>query len=263
MRRLAVLVVSLLAVTACSAEDQGTDVDPAQLDAVEAPELGACRVLTPADVAQPTNATKLAECSEPHTAQTYAVGTLPASLTDASYDDEGLGEFAYRTCSDKFEAFVGGDESMVMRSVVSWAWFRPSEKAWEDGARWYRCDIVGGGDESESYVDLPETAEGLLTGRVQEEWMVCADGPTVSGAVRVPCSEAHTWRAVSTIKLGEPEDPYPGDRVVESRTRSFCDGSVGAVLDYPVSYDFAYTWFHAAEWEVGNRRSVCWAKTER
>ncbi len=27
--------------------------------------------------------------------------------------------------------------------------------------------------------------------------------------------------------------------------------------------DFAvgYTWFHEAEWNAGNRRSVCWART--
>ena len=55
----------------------------------------------------------------------------------------------------------------------------------------------------------------------------------------------------------------PGDRLVEVRTRDFCDKSVGAVLGYPVRYDFAYTWFHEAEWEVGNRRSICWAKTDR
>ena len=68
---------------------------------------------------------------------------------------------------------------------------------------------------------------------------------------------------MTTIKLGEPEDDYPGDRLVEVQTRDFCDKSVGAVLGYPVTYDFAYTWFHEAEWEVGNRRSICWAKTDR
>ena len=45
-------------------------------------------------------------------------------------------------------------------------------------------------------------------------------------------------------------------------TRDFCSDSVGAWLNYPVDYDFGYTWFHEAEWEAGNRRSVCWAKTE-
>ena len=33
--------------------------------------------------------------------------------------------------------------------------------------------------------------------------MVCAQGATVSGSVKVPCSEKHDWRAVTTIVLGE------------------------------------------------------------
>lgn len=263
LRLLAVLSAGLLLLAGCSGDSQGSDPDPDQVDAVEAPELGACRVLTPEDVAQPSNATRTVPCSESHTAQTYAVGQLPEKFADAAHDDPELGAYAYRTCSTRFQKFVGGDESLVMRSIVSWAWFRPSEEAWEQGARWYRCDIVGGGDHSESYVELPEQARGLLQGRVDDRWLVCADGATVSGSARVPCSEPHTWRAVTTIKLGEPEDPYPGDRLVEVKTRDFCDQSVGATLGYPVRYDFAYTWFHEAEWEAGNRRSICWAKTDQ
>ncbi len=55
---------------------------------------------------------------------------------------------------------------------------------------------------------------------------------------------------------------YPGDRVAETRTRDFCSKSVGAWLNYPVDYDYGYTWFHEAEWKAGNRRSICWAKTK-
>lgn len=262
MRTLAVLLSTLLLATGCT-EDQGTNVDPALVDAVATPENGACRVLTPADVAIASNATRTVECSEPHTAQTYEVGQLPDELSDVSYDDPALAAFAYRTCGRRFQEYLGGDESLAMRSVVSWAWFRPSEKAWKDDARWYRCDVIGGGDHSDEFRNLPTDAEDLLAGRVSDNWLVCANGPTVAGAERVACSEPHTWRAVTTIKLGEPEDSYPGDRVVEERTHDFCDKSVAAVLDYPVSYDFAYTWFEEAEWEVGNRRSICWARTER
>ncbi len=262
-RRLPATLLATLLLTACSAGVRAPDVDPEQVDAVEAPEVGACRMLTPEDVARPSNATRTVDCSEPHTAQTYAVGQLPAEFGDAAYDDEEVGAFAYRECSGRFQKFLGGDESLAMRTVLSWAWFRPSERAWQEGARWYRCDVVGGGDHSAEYVELPEDASGLLQGRVDDRWMVCADGPTVAGSARVPCSEPHTWRAVTTIKLGESEDDYPGDRLVEVRSRDFCDKSVGAVLGYPVRYDFAYTWFHEAEWEVGNRRSVCWAKTEQ
>lgn len=226
------------------------------------PTVGQCRVLAPEDVAEPSNDTDPVDCTGAHTAETYDVGELPKSFDDADYDDPALDAWAYKTCSKGLQTFLGADESLVMRTVVSWAWFRPTEDAWDDGARWYRCDVVGGGEQSKEYVDLPDSAEGLLAGRLKDQWMVCADGPSVSGSVKVPCTEPHEWRAVTTISLGGAGDRYPGDAAVESKTRDFCSGSVGAWLNYPVDYDFGYTWFQEAEWNAGNRRSVCWAKTD-
>ena len=240
----------------------GCGDDPAPTDD-DAPALGACRVLEPDDVEQPSNATASVDCTDEHTAETYAVGQLPDSFDDAEYDDAELGAWAYSKCSKAFADFLGADESLVMRTVVSWAWFRPSKAAWDDGARWYRCDVVGGGEQSKEYVALPTTAKGLLLGKPKDAWLVCADGPTVAGSVKVPCSQPHQWRAVTTISLGDQGDDYPGDRVVEVTTRDFCSKSVGAWLNYPVDYDYGYTWFHEAEWEAGNRRSVCWARTDR
>jgi hypothetical protein len=227
-----------------------------------APDLGVCRLLTPDDVAQPSNDTAPVACDQPHTAETYAVGSFPEQFAQTSYADGSLAAFAYQTCSSKFIQFTGADDSLAMRTILSWAWFRPTQAAWNAGARWYRCDVVGGGDQTRTYVDLPVETKGLLLGRPKDEWMVCAQGATVSGAVKLPCTAKHDWRAVTTIVLGTQGDQYPGDRVVQQRTRDFCSKSVGAWLDYPVDYDFGYSWFHEAEWNAGNRRSVCWARTD-
>jgi hypothetical protein len=262
--RAVVLLASLLIATtglAGCGEEQGNNTDPDQVDSVEVPKLGACRVLGPEDVAAKSNATKIVDCEERHNAETFAVGDLPDELRDEDYDSEDLGAFAYRTCSEKFQAFLGADESLVMRTVLSWAWFRPSEKAWDKDARWYRCDVVGGGEQSKRFVDLPTTAAGLLEGKPKDRWLVCVNGASVQSSPKIPCTETHNWRAVTTIKLGEPDDPYPGDRLVEVRTRDYCSDSVGAWLGYPPEYDFGYTFFHEGEWKAGNRRSVCWAKT--
>ena len=252
------LMVLAVSLSGCFGSAGGTS----SASDLAAPDLGACRVLSPDDVSQPTNATDPVPCDQPHTAQTYAVGSLPAEFAHASYDDSSLAAYAYRTCAARFIRYTGADESLAMRSILSWAWFRPSRAAWDDGARWYRCDVIGGGDQTRTYVDLPARAKGLLRGRPQDVWMVCAQGATVSGSVKVPCSQKHDWRAVTTIVLGSSGDPYPGDRVVQARTRDFCSKSVGAWLDYPVDYDFGYSWFHEAEWKAGNRRSVCWARTD-
>jgi hypothetical protein len=262
-RRARVALFVAAAALVASAVLAGCGSDDAEPADEQPPELGACRMLTPEDVEHPSNTTDPVDCASPHTAETYAVGELPASFDDADYDDGDLGAWAYATCSDAFRKFLGADDSLVMRTIVSWAWFRPTEGAWDAGARWYRCDVVGGGEQSKEYVELPTTAKGLLLGRPQDRWLVCADGPTVAGSVKVPCNEPHQWRAVTTISLGDSDDEYPGDRVVEVKTRDFCSDSVGAWLSYPVDYDFGYTWFHEAEWDAGNRRSVCWAKTDR
>src|SRR5206468_2323518 len=111
--------------------------------AASAPDVGACRLLAPADVARPTNATQTVPCTQRHTAQTYAVKTLPSEFDSASYDDPDVATYAYRTCTQGFRDFTGADESLSMRTILSWAWFRPSTSAWADGARWYRCDVIG------------------------------------------------------------------------------------------------------------------------
>lgn len=256
------LLLATLALTACNSSDAG-DLDPDQVDSMEMPEVGACRMLTPAHVAEPSNAVKVVDCSEQHTAETFLVGTFPAKFAETAYDDPSLGAFAYKSCTPAFKEHLGADESLVMRSVLSWAWFRPSEKAWEEGARWFRCDVIGGGDQTPTYVNLPESTKELFFGKPKDKWMVCADGPSVAGTVKIPCSQPHTWRAVTTIKVGQDKEPYPGDRLVEVKTRDFCSKSVGAWLNYPDEFDYAYTWFHQAEWDAGNRRSICWARTRK
>ena len=259
MRRLTRLTLAGLALAllaGCSAH-----VAEERAEAAVPPMLGDCRVLSVDDIAAPADDSPVVDCAEAHTAETFAIGTFPREVAASGLGSPALGAHVYRQCEPRMEKFLGGDESLVMRSIVTWAWFRPAEEAWDAGARWWRCDAVGGGEQSEQLLELPRTAKGILLGRPDDRWMVCVDGPTVSGSAKVPCSAPHTWRAVTTIVLGKEGDAYPGDRIVEVRTRDFCSGSVGAWLNYPVDYDFGYTWFHEAEWKAGNRRSICWART--
>lgn len=255
--------LTLLALLAGCADDQvPAGADPALVDSTQVPDQGSCRNLRRADLGEPSNASTLVECVDPHNAETFAAGTLPDDLHGLERLDPALDQWAYRTCSAELRNHLGADESVVMRSILTWVWFRPSEQAWEDGARWYRCDVVGGGPQSASLLDLPASTAGMLQGQPDDRWMVCAKGDTFDAARRLPCSQQHDWRAVTTIKLGVPEATYPGDRQVQVTTRDFCSDSVDAWLRYPADFDFGYTWFGEAEWEAGNRRSVCWARTD-
>lgn len=240
---------------------QGSHPDADQVDATTTPAIGACRDLVPADLRLPTNASTVVDCGAEHTAETIAAGTLPSSLADGGPDDPDVADWAARTCAAAFADHLGADESTAMRTVLDWVWFGPSDRAWHDGARWYRCDLTAGTASSRSLEPLPEQTTDLLRGVPEDRWMACARGRDVDTGERVACDQEHTWRAATTIKLGEPADPYPGDDVVQHRTAAFCQDSVAAWLGYPDRYGFGYTWFHRAEWDQGNRRSVCWART--
>ncbi|MEI2713541.1 MAG: septum formation family protein [Nocardioides sp.] len=248
------LVLAAIVLSGC-----GDDAPPS----ITAPPDGACRQLTADDTSLPANDSEVVDCETAHTAETYLVGTFPERLADASYASDDLTTYAVSKCQPKFLKHMGADESLGMRTMLSWVWFRPTREQWTAGARWFRCDVIGGGAESEQYASLPTRTEDLLLGKPSDEWMVCASGSSVESGRKLPCSQAHQWRAVTTIQLGKEEDAYPGDEVVEKRTSKFCSDSVSAWLDYPVDFDYSYTWFGEKEWAAGNRRSVCWAATER
>ncbi|MFL6155824.1 MAG: septum formation family protein [Marmoricola sp.] len=257
LRRFSVLLlVGGLALCAC---DSGLRKDD-ESDRVTAPPLGACRALSAADLTSASNHSAVVPCTRAHTAQTFAVGRLPAS-TGSTYADKRHGGYVYSTCQLAFAQFLGADESTALRSRLSWAWFRPSARGWSRGARWYRCDLVGGESGARRLQNLPRDAKGLFSTSTPDAWMTCSRGATVAGGTKVACSQPHSWRAVTTVKVGQPADPYPGDRLVQVRSRDYCHDSVGGWMHYPPDYDFGFTWFKADRWAAGNRRSICWART--
>jgi len=257
------LVIALVAVGALSGCTGSPEDEPdGEPVSVEPPAIGDCRLLEPDDIAGSSNDTDPVSCKDAHTAETFYVGEFTGKDADLEAEDPALGATVFDRCDKEFRRFTGADESLAMRTVLSWAWFGPSEGAWEEGARWYCCDVVGGTENAEALVGLPRTAKGVLLGIPDDRWLSCVDAATVAGAARIPCSEPHDWRAVSTIMVGTEKEKYPGDRVVEVRSRDSCSDWVGAWMNYPVTdYQFAYTWFPRGEWDAGNRRSICWAKT--
>jgi hypothetical protein len=258
----AACVVLLLGLAGCTG-NASSDERAAAAVPTKAPALGACRLLTPGDIDHDSNDSPPVPCSRKHTAQTFAVGSFPDAVAAKGAGSAGLGAYVFRRCKPAFRRFVGADDSLVLRSTLTWAWFRSPKAAWDAGAHHWRCDVIGSGDKPTSLASLPSTAKGLLLGRPDDDWMVCVEGKAVNGSPKIPCSQRHNWRAVTTIVLGKSTDPYPGDRLSQVRTRDFCSDSVGAWMNYPVDYDYGYTWFHAAEWKAGNRRSICWAKTDQ
>ena len=258
VRRTVVLLALGMVAAACS----GPARHDTEADRLTPPKVGTCRDLVAGDLEAASNAAAVVPCTQRHTAETFAVGSLPAS-TGSAYGDKRHGAFVYAACTQAFRDFLGADESLALRIQLSWAWFRPSERGWGRGARWYRCDAVGGPEGARQLRALPAELKGLFATGQSDTWLTCAHGPTLASSTKVPCSQAHDWRAISTIKVGQPEDPYPGDRIVQVRSRDRCADWIGAWSHYPADYEFGFTWFHEAEWSTGNRRSICWTRTDK
>jgi predicted small lipoprotein YifL len=233
----------------------------ATVTGLDPPAVGNCRVLSPDALEEPTDDSPTVPCRGPHTAETFAVGEFTGRLAQVAVDDERLSEEVLDRCERRFRRYVGADASLALRTVLTWAWFRPFPEAWEAGARWYRCDLVAA--DADGLLELRGRAHGVLLGRPADRWLLCAVGERVGDAPRVPCDQPHSWRAVTTVVLGDAAAPWPGARRAELRTRDFCSDSVGAWLGYPVDYAYGFTWLGRAEWQAGNRRSVCWARTDR
>lgn len=231
-------------------------------DTVDPPETKTCRVLDAEAIAAPSDDTEPVECTETHNAETFYVGEFGES-DDLAYDDASLSARVFQECNKRYIRHVGATKSLALRTVIDWAWWRPSEDAWDDGARWFRCDVVGGNDESAELVNLPKSSKGVLLGIPPDKWMLCADGDVVAEAPKVPCSQPHVWRAVGAVVMGKAKTKWPGQRVVEVNSRDYCSNWVGTWLNYPLDYEYGYTYFGKAQWEVGNRQSVCWAKPDK
>ena len=65
-----------------------------------APKLANCYALTPEDTAKPSTDAEPVDCSAPHTAQTFAVGTLPAT-TGKDYKSPAHGKWIFPTCQTR------------------------------------------------------------------------------------------------------------------------------------------------------------------
>ena len=143
---------------------------------------------------QPSNATKTVDCAEPHTAETFAVGraarrasTTPTTTTASS------ARSPTRPARRSSWRFLGADESLVhahrgelgLVPAVGEGLGRRRPVVPLRRRRRRRAERV-------VRRRSPRPPRACCWASSTTSWLVCADGPTVAGAPKVPCSEEHT-----------------------------------------------------------------------
>lgn len=228
------------------------------------PDLGACRRLTYSAISQYSNAAQTVACQTPHTAYTFAVRRLPpgVDVTGVSVGNKSIQRAASQGCRDAYPRFIGGDPAARALSRLSVTYFLPAQVQFNRGAHWVRCDVVALAT-ARSLADLPQELSGFLDKPSSlRRYGVCSQGPPgETSSVLVMCTETHTYRALTVLRLGTDAAPYPGAQVALTQGQQRCSTYIAGKLGRSGGYTYGWTYPTLSDWKLGQRFGYCWSKT--
>jgi hypothetical protein len=213
---MSVVLVALLAGCGTPAGADGNLVDEwAMLPAatVPVPVAGTCyrkgvEVRT-TDMRTPVAYGEKVACTDPHVSETFYVGTIGASLADASEPPRGeaLGE-AFATCSTQAKEFLGDDWHNGLVDLMVMA---PTTTQWRGGARYLRCDLA----EIKSDLDIVAERATSLKDALR------GDRPVARGCGKMVLV-GEDWEDLQAVPCSAPHDAeYAG--TFSSATREYPD----------------------------------------
>ena len=227
------------------------------------PVVDACRNLTYGDISHYSNADPVVDCTKPHTSYTFAVESLPAtvSVTGASIGNKSIQHAASAGCNEAFASFIGGTEVDRELSRLTVTYFLPDQAGFDLGASWVRCDVVAL-QTPRSLGLLPDKLKGFLDGaHALDDYGLCSqNAPGSDTATLVMCKERHMYRALTAIRLGADGAAYPGTEVTSTGGQQKCADFVTAQLGAAGGYTYAWTFPTATDWSNGQRYGYCWLK---
>ena len=275
MRQLALLVVAVLALTACTSDEDTPAADPsptvssstplaAPAPPPPAPALGACYRLSYDEAVAPTSEDSPASCAKGHTTQTFAVGQLD-QVTNGhllAVDSDAVRTQVANRCPAQLAAYVGATEEQLRLSLLRPVWFTPTIAQSDAGAAWYRCDVIAvSGDKQVAKIDH-DIAGALKKPAGRAEFALCGTAqPGTAAFARVLCREDHSWKAISVIDLSKTSknDGYPGVAKVKGAGQTVCADAARAIASDALDYEWGYEWPTKAQWQAGQTYGRCWS----
>lgn len=263
---LATLLGGLLA--GCSGGDSRSDpspsasatVTPTAAKAVAAPAEDDCYSLTFDQAVAPTTEAKPQGCRQIHTTETYSVGRLD-NVVDGhllAVDSARVQQQVATSCAKPLTGYLGSTIEKLRLSMIRPVWFTPTVAASDTGARWYRCDViaVAGPDK---LMGLKGRLKGVLGNHATaDDYAMCSTAkPGNADFERVPCSQRHSWKAISTVNL--PAGKYPGQKAAEAAGDAPCRDAARNVATDALNYQWGHEWPTQEQWDGGQTYDVCWA----
>lgn len=286
MRSLAVLAVSLLALTACTSDDQEPAAEPSPSATPSAtptpaappppaPALGACYRLSYGEAVAPTNEDDPVSCDKGHTTQTFAVGRL--DLVSGGHllavDSDAVRQQVAQRCPAQLAAYVGATDEQLRLSLLRPVWFTPTIEQSDAGAQWYRCDVIAvTGDDKIAKIDH-NVAKALAKPEGRSEFAMCGTAqPGTASFSRVLCRDDHSWKAIAVVDLaklsesatkggrsGAGAGKYPGEAAVKAAGDDVCAAAARAIASDALDYEWGYEWPTKDQWQAGQTYGRCWS----
>jgi hypothetical protein len=264
-RLLVALAAVLLLATGCTSESAEPHVDattsaqpPARAAAVPAPKNRTCHDLTYAQAVAPTTTDAPVPCRAGHTSQSFAVGRLTTEVGGhlVAVDSPRVQRQVRTACPRRLAPFLGASTERLRLSMLRAVWFTPTVEASDQGADWFRCDVIAvAGDQR--LAPLTGTLKGALHGDADDYAMCGTAEPGTKGFQRVLCRERHSWRALRTIDLGTGS--YPGASAARAAGQGPCQEAGRSVAKDALDYRWGYEWPTAQQWAAGQTYGICWA----
>jgi hypothetical protein len=262
----AVVALALATLTACSSDQpaaqQPTSPAPSTTSAPTPPApppRHACYDLGFTEAAAPTSTKSPVPCKAAHTAETIRVGTIRPVVDGhlLAVDSDTVQRQVADRCRSALADHVGGDEETQRLSRLTVVWFTPSLAQSDQGALWFRCDLIAlaGHDQ---LAPLPRSTRDVLAADgALDRFGTCGTAPPAARTFqRVICSAPHSWRARATIDL-PAHTKYLGKAAGAAADASCHDVEARLASDI-LKLRWSFEWPTREQWDAGQRYGVCW-----
>lgn len=228
------------------------------------PTVGSCRRMSYDAALAPTDESEVVPCEQRHAAQTYAVGQLDTVVRGhlVAVDSARVQQQVAEACPRFLPEFLGTTREALDLTMVRPVWFTPTVEESDQGANWYRCDVVVVSREGEL---APIEGRGLRGALADEaalaEYGICSTAePGTEGFTHLLCRNEHSWRAVERVDLSGLSEGgrYPGAEAVEDAGTEPCQAAGREVAEDPLDYRWAFEWPTEEQWRDGQTFGRCW-----
>lgn len=226
------------------------------------PRTGACYRLDRRQLALAGNGSRPVPCTTRHTTRTVFVGRLGTGGRPGPVrvDSPAVRRRLAEQCPRRLASYVGGSRGTRELSRISVVWFSPTLAQADEGARWFRCDLIAFGRGDDLY---PLPRSGDLRGALSRPAALRTFGLCGTAApgsprfVRVLCALRHAWRAFAVVDLPGGH-AYPGHDAVRRAGDGTCKDRARAQAGGALTFRYGWEWPSRAQWAGGQHYGYCW-----